>query len=65
MLLNKKRKRKTCDFICVSNMPGKGSLYRFQSGRGLRSRFEQQAEDLMLEGAKESLRGIDVNQLIK
>mgnify|MGYP001798914311 FL=1 len=46
-------------------MPGKGSLYRFQSGRGLRSRFEQQAEDLMLEGAKESLRGIDVNQLIK
>ena len=48
----------------VLNMPGGGSLYRFQSGRGLRSRFEQQAEDLMLEGAKESLEGIDVNQLI-
>ena len=46
-------------------MPGGGSLYRFQSGRGLRSRFEKQAKDLMLEGAKESLRGIDVNQLKK
>ena len=49
----------------VVNMPGGGILHRFQSGRGLHSRFEQQAKDLMLEGAKESLKGIDVNQLIR
>ena len=37
-----------------------GSLYRFsaQRGHGLR-------EDLIMAGAKESLRGLDVNRLIK
>ena len=43
-----------------------GSLYRFsQRGQGIKSRLEQHAEELALEGAKESLKGIDVNRLIQ
>ena len=51
-------------FWCAKHARGRKSVL-FLVGTGLRSRFEQQAQDLMLEGAKESLRGIDVNQLIK
>ena len=39
-----------------------GSLYRWsQRGGGLKS----QAQELMLEGAKESLRGVDINRLVR
>ena len=38
------------------------SLYRWsQRGGGLKS----QAQDLILEGAKESLRGVDINRLVR
>ena len=51
---------KTLNQFIRTIMTGRRSLYRFsgQRGEGLR-------DDLMIAGAKESLRGLDVNRLIQ